>query len=186
MLGLNPSEAPPKPAEQVSLFKAGSFLLLEEATKFWAEPVMSFFLGMDAPLKILVDEDIKLNRQVSQLMLSRVGNDKEVLAMKGHEELDAMNLSSFELILMDIQIPLMNGFETTSAIFREYPEGQRPQIVALTANANPKNRIACMEAKMINYLTKSLRCKQLACLVQEVDARMLARPPRAPRNIMGN
>ena len=150
-----------------------------------SQPVMSFFLGMNAPLKILIAEDIKLNQQVIKLMLSRLGYDNVVLAVNGLEVLDAMSLSSFDLILMDIQMPMMNGLEATSAIFRKYPEGERPQIVALTANATPEDRAICMAAGMIDYLTKPLRREQLACVLQEVHARMPAKPPRAPHNIMG-
>ena len=147
------------------------------------QPLMSFFLGMNSPLKILVAEDIKLNQQVIQLMLSRLGYDNVVLAVNGLEVLDALNLGSFDLILMDIQMPLMNGLEATAAIFQKYPEGERPQIVALTANATPEDRIACMAAGMIDYLTKPLRREQLAKVLQEVHARMPAKPPSTRKQI---
>ena len=146
-------------------------------------PVTSFFLGMNAPLKILVAEDIKLNQQVIRLMLSRLGYDNVVLAENGLEVLDALHQGPFDLILMDIQMPLMNGLEATAAIFQKYQESEHPQIVALTANATPEDRTACLAAGMIEYLTKPLRREQLARVLQEVHARMPAKPPRAHRTI---
>ena len=148
------------------------------------QPVMSFFLGMNAPLKILVAEDIKLNQQVIQLMLSRLGYDNVTLAVNGLEVLDALHQGAFDLILMDIQMPLMNGLEATAAILRKYPEGERPQIVALTANATPEDRATCMAAGMIDYLTKPLRREHLARVLQEVHARLPVKPLRPSRHLM--
>ena len=140
-----------------------------------AAPVANFFLGMNAPLKILVAEDIRLNQQVIELMLSRLGYDNVVTVSNGIEALEALEKASFDLILMDIQMPRMNGLEATEAILKKHPSDNRPQIVALTANATKEDRDICLNAGMTDYLIKPLRRDKLAALLQEVHARLPAK-----------
>ena len=108
------------------------------------------------------------------------------LVENGLEVLDALHQGTFDLILMDIQMPLMNGLEATEAILQKYPEGERPQIVALTANATPEDRATCMAAGMIDYLTKPLRREQLARLLQDVHARLPVKTLRPSRQLMND
>ncbi|MEI6323585.1 MAG: response regulator [bacterium] len=145
------------------------------------QPEMSFFLGMNNPLKILVAEDNKVNQQVIQLMLSRLGYDDVTLAENGLEVLKSLEQTRFDLILMDIQMPEMTGLEATEVIMQQYPEEKRPQIVALTANATKEDRATSLAAGMKDYLIKPLRREQLATALQEVYSRM---PPKQPRQPM--
>ena len=145
------------------------------------QPEMSFFLGMNAPLKILVAEDNKVNQQVIQLMLSRLGYDDVAVVENGLEVLKALEQTRFDLILMDIQMPVMTGLEATNAIMQNFSENNRPQVVALTANASKEDRAISMAAGMKDYLIKPLRREQLATALQEVYSRI---PPASTRQAM--
>jgi CheY-like chemotaxis protein len=85
----------------------------------------------------------------------------------GRKVLDMMENKKYDIILMDVQMPIMNGMEATSAILDQYPEGERPYIIAITANAMPGDRERFLEAGMVDYLSKPIRFKD----VQEVLVR---------------
>jgi CheY-like chemotaxis protein len=112
------------------------------------------------PLKILVAEDNPVNRKVIGTMLEKLGHEVETTA-DGQEAIDAASLQVFDVIIMDIQMPLVNGLEATRAIRAHYPLAP-PVIIALTANLIEADRDTCLAAGMDDYLTKPARMKDLA------------------------
>ncbi len=111
-----------------------------------------------AGYRILVVEDHPVNRLVAQELLEKEGA-QVALAHGGEAALEEMERTVFDCVLMDLQMPGMDGFETTRRIRGRF--GDEPFIVALTANALPADRDACLEAGMNNHVGKPLELERL-------------------------
>jgi CheY-like chemotaxis protein len=112
------------------------------------------------PLKILVVEDNSINQKVIVRLLSRFGFTFEV-AGNGQEALDILEYNcSFNLILMDVQMPIMDGLQAARKINEKYG-AKRPKIAALTANVMKTEIAACMQAGMDYYVSKPVTAKKL-------------------------
>jgi len=94
-------------------------------------------------------------------VLGRLGYEADV-ASNGREVLEAMRVHPYDVVLMDIQMPELDGIQTTRMIRAGFPEELQPMIIALTAHATEDDRLLCMDAGMDGYLTKPLRSKLLA------------------------
>ncbi len=113
------------------------------------------------PLKILVAEDGKVNRIVARRLLENRGHTVTVVE-DGREALDASAEGDFDLILMDVQMPVMNGLEASAAIReREKVSGGHVPIVAMTANAMKGDEEACLDAGMDGYVPKPVQAAHL-------------------------
>lgn len=111
---------------------------------------------------VLLAEDNTVNQKVALMMLSKLGFRADVAA-NGHEVLDALRRQSYEIILMDVQMPEMDGLEATQRIVAEYADADsRPWIIALTANAMQGDRERCLDAGMNDYVSKPLKTDALA------------------------
>jgi PAS domain S-box-containing protein len=123
-------------------------------------------------LRVLVAEDNPVNQRLIVRLLEKRGH-RVVLADNGRQALAALEKESFDLVLMDVQMPEMDGFEATSAIrTREKSIGSHQTIIALTAHAMKGDREECLARGMDGYLTKPIRPQDL----DEVLARCGARP----------
>jgi two-component system, sensor histidine kinase len=116
------------------------------------------------PGHILVVEDNPVNQAVTAQMLERFGCTVSVAA-NGRDAIDQLRADRFDLVLMDCQMPLMDGYEATAEIRREFAS-TAPPIVALTASAMPSDRQRCLEAGMSDYLAKPVRPTALRDLVE--------------------
>jgi len=112
------------------------------------------------PLRVLLAEDNPINQKVALSMLKKLGFVAEV-AHNGKEALSAVERSQYDVILMDIMMPELDGIEATKKIIERTPAEQRPRIIALTANAMHGDRERCLNAGMDEYLTKPLRVDDL-------------------------
>jgi len=115
------------------------------------------------PLRILVAEDNGANQLLMRLMLEQLGCAID-LAANGYEALDCVQRQPYDLILMDVQMPGMDGLEATRRILALGLEPQ-PVIVAMTAHAMPGDREMCLQAGMTDYLSKPIRRDQLEHLL---------------------
>ena len=112
-------------------------------------------------LRILVAEDNAVNQKLVVLLLTKQGHTP-VPARDGAEAVSALGSESFDLVLMDVQMPNMDGYEATAAIRdRERITGIHVPIIAMTANAMKGDRERCLEAGMDSYLSKPLRAQEL-------------------------
>lgn len=113
------------------------------------------------PLKILVAEDNPVNQRLIGRMLEKRGHQVEVVG-NGREALDALRRGKYDLVFMDVQMPVMDGLEATGEQRRrEELAGLHIPIIALTAHAMKGDRERCLEAGMDGYLTKPIRPKDL-------------------------
>ena len=113
------------------------------------------------PLDVLLVEDNAVNQRVAQEILTRRGH-RVVLADNGVQALERFRAEPFDLILMDVQMPAMNGLDATRAIRDlERASGHRTPIMAMTAHAMAGDREKCIEAGMDEYLTKPIRAEIL-------------------------
>ena len=112
-------------------------------------------LAQRLPLRVLVAEDNDVNRKVALAMLRRYGYQADVAA-NGAEALAAVKRQRYDLVLMDIQMPEMDGLEATRAIIALGPAVPRPRIVGLSANAMTEDVQAALQAGMDDYLAKPI------------------------------
>src|SRR5207237_1154517 len=96
------------------------------------------------------------------------------------EAVDALARQAYDVILMDIQMPEMDGFEATLEICQRHPAGQRPRIIALTANAMEGDRERCLQSGMDDYLSKPLRAEDMELKLRAVMLRPRADDPASP------
>jgi PAS domain S-box-containing protein len=118
-------------------------------------------LAERVPLRILVVEDNVVNQQIALLLLKKLGYRADVTA-NGLEALQALEGNPYDVVLMDVQMPTMDGLEATRRIHQRWPEGRRPHVIAATANATQEEREACLAAGMDDYLSKPIRMEELA------------------------
>jgi signal transduction histidine kinase/ActR/RegA family two-component response regulator len=116
------------------------------------------------PLDILVVEDNAVNQKLALRMLARMGYEAD-LAATGREAVQAVERRRYDLVLMDVQMPEMDGLEATREIVSRIPAAQRPWIVAMTANAMDSDRQRCMEAGMNAYIAKPIQVEELVAAV---------------------
>jgi signal transduction histidine kinase/DNA-binding response OmpR family regulator len=117
------------------------------------------------PLRILLAEDNTVNQRLALLLLERLGYRAD-LASNGIEVIEALHRQTYDLILMDVQMPEMDGLEATRYIVKNYPLNKRPRIVAMTANAMESDRQECLDAGMDDYLAKPVRVRELQAVLQ--------------------
>jgi two-component system sensor histidine kinase/response regulator len=119
-----------------------------------------------ASLRVLLVEDNAVNQRLASRLLEKRGHSV-VVAGNGLEALEALEKESFDLVLMDVQMPVMDGFEATAAIRKkEGGSGIRVPIVALTAHAMKGDREKCLAGGMDRYLTKPIRPHELHELLE--------------------
>jgi len=123
------------------------------------------------PLRILLVEDIELNRTLTLAMLAEFGCSADI-AVDGEESLKCVEAHSYDLILMDLRMPHMNGFDATREIRRREQAKTAPpvQICALTANLMPQDQAACFAAGMNDILAKPLRREMLGAALARAAA----------------
>ncbi len=126
--------------------------------------------GEGAPteaLDILLAEDNRVNQTVARAILEKRGHRVTVVG-DGEAALEALETDAFDLVLMDVQMPVMDGLEATRALRAREEEGRRTPVIALTAHAMSGDRDRCLEAGMDDYLTKPLRAADLVAVTERV------------------
>jgi signal transduction histidine kinase/CheY-like chemotaxis protein len=164
-----------KPVDQRDLLHAINRALAHEQPARSA-PLPAAMMSADLPerrLEVLLAEDNVVNQRLAATLLQRRGH-KVTIAANGREAVDAAAHRRFDVVLMDVQMPEMGGFEATAAIRRheQADGGARTPIVAMTAHAMTGDRDRCLAAGMDDYVTKPLDSRRLCAVVEAAaDAR---------------
>ena len=134
----------------------------------------------DTPLRILLAEDNSTNQKVALRLLERLGQSADVVE-NGREVLDRLERARYDVVLMDVQMPEMDGLEASREICARWPSGKRPRIIAMTAEAMVGDRDRCLAAGMDDYIIKPVRLDELArALGRCVPPGDRSGPPVAP------
>lgn len=169
-----------KPIKQSQLFEVLLSVFTAGQTSSVIVPSESMFdprLGEIHPLRILLAEDTVVNQKLMLRMLARMGYHAD-LAANGVEVLDALKRQQYDLVLMDVQMPVMDGLEAARRIREQLPQHLQPRIVALTANAMKEDRRACEAAGMDDYLSKPVQVPELQAAILRAESRTHTRPDR--------
>ncbi|HYC84774.1 MAG TPA: response regulator, partial [Chryseosolibacter sp.] len=129
-----------------------------------SERKLSDDFSLRFPLRILIAEDNLVNIKLAERVLKKLGYTPEI-AMNGHEVIELVAKMNFDVILMDIQMPVMDGLEATAKI--RLTNGSLPIIVAMTANAMPGDRETCMQAGMDDYISKPIKIDALTAVLEK-------------------
>ncbi len=124
-------------------------------------PLVDQHLAHRLPLRILLAEDTVVNQKVALLMLQKMGYVADVVT-NGLEVIKALEKQTYDVVLMDIHMPKMDGLEAARRICQEWGVGFRPRIIAITANAMQGDREVCLAAGMDDYISKPIQLQELA------------------------
>jgi CheY-like chemotaxis protein len=164
---LNFSALLTKPVKQAQLHKALTTVLSPQAPPTEAAPVsrLDAEMARRMPLRILLAEDNVVNQKVALYMLARLGYRADVAA-NGVEVLVALQRQPYDIVLMDVQMPEMDGLEATRLICEQWPPDQRPYIIAMTANALAGDADKCLAAGMDAYISKPVQLEKLTAALE--------------------
>ncbi|MBD2448129.1 response regulator [Nostoc sp. FACHB-152] len=129
-------------------------------------PTIDDQLAQSLPLKILLVEDVLVNQKIALKMLERLGFRADV-ANNGCEALEALQRQIYDVVLMDIQMPEMDGWETTIRIRQEFSPHAQPWIIAMTAHARVEDRQECLRVGMNDYVSKPIRLEALEAVLKK-------------------
>ncbi len=133
------------------------------------------------PLRILLAEDNAVNQKLALRLLQQMGYRADV-AGNGIEVLQSLERQTYDAILMDVQMPEMDGLEASRQINKRWARHDRPRIIAMTANAMQGDREMCLAAGMDDYLTKPIRVEELVTALLKTKSRLSDPQPPTPAN----
>ena len=173
-----------KPLRRSQLCDAVARLVLGEAADV---PIAPAPVAIDTPssARILVVEDNHVNQLVALGQLQRLGH-QPVLATSGVEALEALRETAFDLILMDVQMPEMDGYEATRRIRQMEGRASRVPVIAITAHALPGEREKCVAAGMNDYLAKPVSLEQLGAVIRLWASKASAATTAGPDFLQGD
>jgi signal transduction histidine kinase/HPt (histidine-containing phosphotransfer) domain-containing protein/ActR/RegA family two-component response regulator len=131
------------------------------------------------PLRVLLAEDNPVNQLVGRRMVESMGHTV-TLAPDGREALTLLNRARFDVVLVDVQMPEIDGIELAKRVVAEWSPAERPRLIALTASATTTERDACLAAGMDDFLTKPIRIEHLQAALARVALPRSDPPPAAP------
>ncbi|MFN7926975.1 MAG: response regulator, partial [Blastocatellia bacterium] len=130
--------------------------------------------GERLPLRLLLAEDNLVNQKVALRLLEKLGYRADVAA-NGREAIAALHRQSYDVVLMDVHMPEMDGLTATKQICQIWEKPQRPLLIAMTANAMQGDREACLQAGMDDYLSKPIKIEELSRALETWGLKLAAR-----------
>ena len=158
-----------KPAKPLQLFEALAGVVRTDTAgprPVTAHPfVAAAIAAASRPERVLLAEDNPVNQKVALLMLAKLGFRAD-LAGDGVEAIEAVQRQHYDIVLLDVQMPRMDGLEVAHRILERWPERRlRPWLIAITANAMQGDREACLAAGMDDYISKPIKAAELATVL---------------------
>ena len=167
-----------KPIKQSHLCRVLTQVVGERAPA--SQPEHASSAAPRASLRILLAEDNPINQRVALMLLQRLGYRADAVA-DGAEALEALRRARYDVVLMDLRMPRMDGLEATRRIMAEWPPEERPYIIAVTADVTQGKREACLQAGMDDFVSKPIDEEVLAsALARYASASEAASVPPAP------
>ncbi len=157
-----------KPIKQAELFNSLTTALgnIRTITKSVRQgKAYDHTLADRCPLRMLLVEDNLINQKVASRILLQFGYVIDVVG-DGQQALESIVSKQYDVVFMDLQMPVMSGIEATEHICRSYPRPDRPYIIAMTANAMKEDEAACRAAGMDDYLSKPIRTEELKASIE--------------------
>ena len=161
-----------KPVKRSELFNAITMSLhMASPDELAREPAVDLGAEEMRPLKVLLAEDGLVNQKLAVGLLKKYGHSVTV-AVNGKEAVNAIEAEDFDVVLMDVEMPVMDGYEATAVIrVREKQTGKHIPIIAMTAHAMKGDRERCLESGMDDYISKPIRIQQLLDILSSLDRR---------------
>jgi CheY-like chemotaxis protein len=156
--------------------------LAEHAQEPQGEPASGGSKPARSSLRILLAEDNAVNQKVALRLLDQLGYRADVVS-NGLEALDALERQPYDVVLMDVQMPELDGLGAARQICERWSADERPRVIAMTANAMPEDRETCFAAGMDDYVPKPIRPDELTQALGR--ARVIAGTPEASVNGAG-
>jgi len=147
-------------------------------TSAGAVPPVARDVGSPVPLRILLAEDNAINQKVALRLLERLGYGADVVG-DGRQALARLDQAAYDVILMDVQMPEMDGLEASRAICARWAASERPSIIAMTAEAMQGDRDKCLAAGMDDYIVKPVTLDRLAAALAKCRPLAAATAPEA-------
>ena len=141
-----------------------------EETRDEAGGILDPELGVRHPLRILLAEDNVVNQRLALRLLEKLGYRADVVA-NGLEAVEAVGRQEYDLVLMDVQMPEMDGVQATQQILERWADGERPWIVAMTAEVMRGDREGFLAAGMNDYVAKPIRPQELIAAITRTPSR---------------
>jgi CheY-like chemotaxis protein len=174
-----------KPIKQADLFNALTTAIgnIKTITKS-LRPARVFdpAMAQRLPFRILIVEDNPINQKVAGRTLLQFGYQTDV-ANDGSEAIRVLESQHYDIVFMDLQMPIMGGLDATRAI-RERVDMPQPYIIAMTANAMQEDRDACRDCGMDDYLSKPIRAEEIKGALERAAARAESHDLEAPDNLL--
>ena len=170
-----------KPIKPFQVYEALTGILQprkSEADRAAERPKVEVPLAERVPLRILLAEDNVVNQKVALRLLERQGYRADVVA-NGLEVLEALGRQTYDVVLMDVQMPEMDGIEATRRIHQQWAGKPRPRIIAMTASAMQSDRERCLAAGMDDYVSKPVRIEELVAALERCATHPAPQPERA-------
>jgi len=172
-----------KPAKKRHLFETLTRILGSKPTDsstVGTRPASTTSSPNTIPLRIILAEDNVVNQKVIVRLLDRIGHRADTVA-NGLEVIDALKRCRYDIVLMDVQMPEMDGYEATRRIRDTFPPENQPYIIAITANATEQDRQQCFDVGMNSYLSKPVRIEDVMDALQQYFVEAVSRSKRADK-----
>jgi signal transduction histidine kinase/HPt (histidine-containing phosphotransfer) domain-containing protein len=161
---------PIRPVQFLEALYRGMGVQLQREKRPPLSPALDSSFARRFPMRLLLADDNAINVKVGLSVLSKLGYRADV-AHNGLEVLKATERAAYDIILLDVQMPEMDGIEAARAICQKWPEPKRPRMIAMTGNALLGDREKCLEAGMDDYISKPVRIGELQATLERWAAR---------------
>jgi CheY-like chemotaxis protein/HPt (histidine-containing phosphotransfer) domain-containing protein len=166
---------PIRPAQLLDALYRSMSIQLQREKKAPALPALDANFAARFPLRLLLADDNPINQKVGLSVLQKLGYRADV-ANNGLEVLQALEQKPYDILLLDVQMPEMDGLEAARQICLRWPETRRPRIIAMTGNAFLGDREKCLEAGMDDYISKPVRIGELQAALERWAGRVIKKP----------
>ncbi|HEY9171300.1 MAG TPA: response regulator [Verrucomicrobiae bacterium] len=156
---------PIRPAQLLDSLCRAIGVQIQREKRAPAKPALDAKLALRLPLRVLMADDNPINVKVGLSILRKLGYSADV-ATNGLEVLHALERQPYDILFLDVQMPEMDGLETTRRICAQYPAEKRPRIVAMTGAALVGDREKCLAAGMDDYISKPVRTEELQAALE--------------------